>query len=51
MGHNVNCSVLRNRFNCKNCPKKFMMEWAKDNHQRLCIQRDKAMENNSDSYR
>lgn len=50
MGHNSNCSALRNRFRCNNCPKSFMMEFAKNNHQRLCIERDKAIKNNSSSY-
>ena len=48
--HNVNCKVLRNRFNCKNCSKGFMMEWARENHQRLCLEKERAMENNPNSY-
>ncbi|KKL16886.1 hypothetical protein LCGC14_2491090 [marine sediment metagenome] len=48
--HNSNCKVLRNRFRCSICPKGYMMEWAKKNHEKLCLERDKAIENNLSSY-
>ncbi|KKN59848.1 hypothetical protein LCGC14_0538460 [marine sediment metagenome] len=39
--HNSNCKTLRNGFRCNNCSKGFMMEWAKKNHERLCLERGK----------
>lgn len=36
MSHNTNCSALRNRYKCKDCPKGFMMEWAFLNHSKVC---------------
>lgn len=41
MGHNVNCSVLRNRFHCQYCSKGFMMEWAKANCEKRCKEKEK----------
>ncbi|KKN27776.1 hypothetical protein LCGC14_0861260 [marine sediment metagenome] len=48
--HNSNQKMLVNRFNCKNCSKGFMMEWARNNHQRLCLEREKAEEKNPQNY-
>ncbi len=36
MSHNTNCSALRNKFKCKDCPKGYMMEWAFLNHSKVC---------------
>lgn len=41
MGHNKNASVLRGRFKCAICQKGYMMEWAKNNHEKICRERDK----------
>ena len=48
--HNSNQKSLVNRFRCSNCSKGYMMEFAKNNHQRLCLEREKAMGNNPSSY-
>ncbi len=37
MSHNVNCNALRNRYKCKYCSKGYMMEWAKQNHEKNCL--------------
>lgn len=37
--HGIKKKMLRN-FKCKKCSKTYAMEWAKQNHERLCIQRD-----------
>ena len=49
--HNSNQKSLVNRFRCSNCPKGYMMEWVKNNHQKLCLEREKAEENNPSSYK
>ncbi len=36
MSHNTNCNALRNKFKCKDCPKGYMMEWALQNHLKVC---------------
>lgn len=38
MSHNSNCKALRNKFKCKNCVKGYMMEWARNNHEKLCLE-------------
>ena len=40
MGHNTNCNELRNRHKCKHCQKGYMMEWAKQNHEKVCPWRE-----------
>ncbi len=39
MGHNQNCTALRNRYKCSYCSKGYMMEWAKKNHVKVCVWR------------
>lgn len=36
--HNANCTQLRGRFKCQNkpCKKSYMMEWAFNNHLKVC---------------
>ncbi len=41
MGHNENCKELRNRFRCKYCQRGYMMEWARDNHEKNCVWKEK----------
>ena len=48
--HNTNCKALRNSYHCNNCSKGFMKEWARDNHQKLCLGRKEAIKNNPNSY-
>ncbi len=40
MSHNTNCKVLRNRYKCPNCSAGYMMEWAKNNHTKLCSEKN-----------
>lgn len=37
MAHNKNCSILRNRYKCPHCSKGYMMEWACENHKKVCV--------------
>ena len=39
MGHNVNCSALRDKFRCPYCQRGYMMEWARNNHKKNCSKR------------
>jgi len=48
--HNVNCKQLRNRHHCSFCGKGFMMEWAKNNCQKRCVEKEKAMELHPERY-
>lgn len=41
MGHNKNCSQLRNRFKCVVCSKGYMGEHYKENHEKLHKERIK----------
>jgi len=45
MGHNKNCTILRNRFKCEYCEKSFMMEWARNKCQRKCKEKAKTIKN------
>jgi hypothetical protein len=36
MSHNANCKALRNRYKCPYCQKGYMMEWACQNHTKVC---------------
>ncbi len=38
--HNSNCKVLRNRYKCPFCSKGYMMEWAIENHKKVCPWKD-----------
>ena len=38
--HNSNCKLIRGRFKCPYCKKEYMMEWALDNHKKVCSWRD-----------
>ncbi len=51
MGHNTNCKSLQNKYKCSNCSKGYMMEYAKNNHQKICIERDKAINKNKKQYK
>ena len=44
MSHNSNCNALRGRFKCFCCQKGYMMEWAKDNHEKVCVWKYKGEE-------
>ena len=43
--HNHNCNALRNRFKCPYCTKGFMMDWALENHKKVCPYRDDDEDN------
>ena len=51
MGHNQNCSALRNSYRCSECTKGYMQQDSRDKHQKLCKERIKAMERNPDAYK
>jgi len=40
MGHNTNCSALRNKYKCRHCSKGYMMEHARINHEKVCPWRE-----------
>ena len=37
---------MEKKYRCKICGKGYAMSWAKDNHEKLCIEREKSEERN-----
>jgi len=37
MGHNENCKQLRNRYKCPHCKRGYMVDWAYNNHIKVCV--------------
>lgn len=45
--HNSNCKELRGRFRCPYCNKGYMMEWAKNNHVKVCPWKNEGEEDDN----
>ncbi len=39
-----------NKHRCSNCSKGFMREFARNNYQKLCLEKEKAEEKNPERY-
>lgn len=44
MGHNENCTQLRNKFKCTYCGAGYMIEYERDKHSKICVWRYRKRE-------